>query len=263
MPRDPWARLASPFSHAALAWRVAELDEGGALARLAPLVRASAVSARLDEVVGIAGWSFQLVPAGPDTLVGNLTVQGVTRAAVVRAGRGPSKDPDRAADEALSLAALRFGMRPPVDVGAAYWVDYDPEADEPLHLPDVETIHPSAPERVASEPSGASDVGSDVGSDAGAGAGVAVEPVGAAVVDEEGPSAMTAKGGADARPDTRAPGAHEVIERLIERLREEGLGKEAALLVVRYQGYGRTPEESRELYGRLRALLLEKGATVS
>lgn len=259
MPRDPWARLASPFSDAALAWRVAELDEGGALARLAPLVRASAVSARLDEVVGIAGWSFQLVPAGPDSLVGNLTVQGVTRAAVVRAGRGPSKDPDRAADEALSLAALRFGMRPPVDVDAAYWVDYDPEADEPLHLPDVETIHPSPPERVASEPGGASNVGSD----AGAGAGVAVELVGAAVVDAEGPSAVAGEPGADARPDTRPAGAHEVIERLIERLREEGLGKEAALLVVRYQGYGRTPEESRELYGRLRALLLEKGATVS
>lgn len=233
MPRDPWARLASPFSHDALAWRVAEVDEGGALARLAPVVGAAAVVARLDEVVGAEGWSFHLAPMGPDVLVGNLTVQGVTRAALVRVDHRAGADPGRHADEALSTAALGFGIRPPIDAEAAYWVDYDPDAGEPLHLPDVE---------------------------ASPGVDVQAEPGTTTRASPEVPDP------GDARPEpsaeTRAAGAHEVIERLIERLREEGLGKEAALLVVRYQGYGRTPEESRELYGRLRSLLLEKGATV-
>jgi hypothetical protein len=233
MPRDPWARLASPFSHDALAWRVAEVDEGGALARLAPVVGAAAVVARLDEVVGAEGWSFHLAPMGPDVLVGNLTVQGVTRAALVRVDHRAGADPGRHADEVLSTAALGFGIRPPVDTEAAYWVDYDPDAGEPLHLPDVE---------------------------AGTGADIQTE------TDTTPSAGPEAPGPGDDRPEARteirAAGAHEVIERLIERLREEGLGKEAALLVVRYQGYGRTPEESRELYGRLRSLLLEKGATV-
>jgi len=233
MPRDPWARLASPFSHDALAWRVAEVDEGGALARLVPLVGAATVVARLDEVVGAEGWSFHLAPMGADVLVGNLTVQGVTRAALVRVDHRAGADPGRHADEALSMAALGFGMRPSIDTEAAYWVDYDPDAGEPLHLPDVEAVPRGDAQEEPETMAGASPEPPDPG---------AARPE---------PSA-----------ETRAAGAHEVIERLIERLREEGLGKEAALLVVRYQGYGRTPEESRELYGRLRSLLLEKGATV-
>lgn len=232
MPRDPWARLASPFSHDALAWRVAEVDEGGALARLAPVVGAAAVVARLDEVVGAEGWSFHLTPMGTDVLVGNLTVQGVTRAALVRVDHRAGADPGRHADEALATAALGFGIRPPIDTDVAYWVDYDPDAGEPLHLPDVDaSLQPNVPEETDTAASAR-------------------------------PEAPDPDARPEARTETRPPGAHEVIERLIERLREEGLGKEAALLVVRYQGYGRTPEESRELYGRLRSLLLEKGATV-
>jgi len=242
MPREPWARLAAPFSHDALAWRVAEVDEGGALARMVPMVSAVAVAARLDEVVGPAGWSFQLAALGADALVGNLTVDGVTRAAVVRVRHGPEVDPGRFADEALSEAALRLGMRPPVAQDAAYWVEYDVDAGEPLHLPELEgaaVAGPVAPR--APEPDAAED-----------GSGVAAM-AGAPAVD----------GAAAAQDSARGQGAHQVIERLIDRLKDEGLGKEAALLVVRYQGYGSTPEASRELYGKLRALLLEKGAAVS
>ncbi|MFO7545675.1 MAG: hypothetical protein R6W77_09290 [Trueperaceae bacterium] len=307
MPRDPWARLASPFSPDALAWRVAEVDEGGALARLAPVVGAAAVVARLDEVVGAAGWSFHLAPMGPDVLVGNLMVQGVTRVSLVRVDHREGADPSRHADEALSTAALGFGMRPPIDAEAAYWVDYDPDAGEPLHLPDIEaSIRAGLRAGMRAGSDSGSDSGSDFGSDAGSDSGIgadvradgrteapaehsdtataaasaaataAATAAASAAASAAAPAAAPAgahaeapaedPAGADARPeartDTRSAGAHEVIERLIERLREEGLGKEAALLVVRYQGYGRTPEESRELYGRLRSLLLEKGATV-
>ena len=59
-----------------------------------------------------------------------------------------------------------------------------------------------------------------------------------------------------APPDTETaaaerPEAHQVIDRLVERLRAEGLGAEAARLVVRFGGYGRNAEESRELYGKV------------
>ncbi len=54
------------------------------------------------------------------------------------------------------------------------------------------------------------------------------------------------------------PDAQELIDRLIARLREQGKGREAAALVVKYGGYGGDPETTKRLYGELRALLLEK-----
>ena len=46
-----------------------------------------------------------------------------------------------------------------------------------------------------------------------------------------------------------------LIDQLLERLKEKGLGKEAARIVNKYGGYGKTPEETRKLYGELRNLL--------
>lgn len=54
------------------------------------------------------------------------------------------------------------------------------------------------------------------------------------------------------------PEAHRLIDRLLERLKEEGLGKEAAQILIRYPGYGRSPEEMKRLYGELRDLLKKK-----
>lgn len=51
------------------------------------------------------------------------------------------------------------------------------------------------------------------------------------------------------------PEPQELIDRLIERLRQAGLGKQAAIIVMKYGGYGKHPEETRKLYGELRALL--------
>jgi len=58
-------------------------------------------------------------------------------------------------------------------------------------------------------------------------------------------------------PDQESkPSAHELIDKLVARLREAGRGKEAAALVVKYGGYGSDPESTRKLYGELRSLLL-------
>jgi hypothetical protein len=54
------------------------------------------------------------------------------------------------------------------------------------------------------------------------------------------------------------PEAHRLIDRLVERLKEEGRGKEVAQILIRYKGYGSTPEETKRLYGELRDLLKKK-----
>ncbi len=56
-------------------------------------------------------------------------------------------------------------------------------------------------------------------------------------------------------PEERKPEPQELIDRLVERLKEAGLGMEAARIITRYGGYGKTPEETRRLYGELRNLL--------
>lgn len=62
-----------------------------------------------------------------------------------------------------------------------------------------------------------------------------------------------------AEPSTPAekPAGQQAIDRLVERLRAAGRGLEAAKLLVDYGGYGTDPDAARELYAKLRALLLE------
>ncbi|MCA9835596.1 MAG: hypothetical protein KC422_01715 [Trueperaceae bacterium] len=53
------------------------------------------------------------------------------------------------------------------------------------------------------------------------------------------------------------PEGQQAIDRLVDRLRQDGLGLEAAKLLVSYGGYGQNPEAARELYSKLRALLVQ------
>jgi len=64
-------------------------------------------------------------------------------------------------------------------------------------------------------------------------------------------------GGPVPAKEPEKPEAHQLIDRLLERLKEMGKGKEAARILTRYGGYGATPEETKRLYGELRALLKE------
>jgi hypothetical protein len=48
----------------------------------------------------------------------------------------------------------------------------------------------------------------------------------------------------------------QAIDKLVERLYGQGMGKEVAKLIVNYGGYGQNPEAARELYSKLRALLV-------
>ena len=51
------------------------------------------------------------------------------------------------------------------------------------------------------------------------------------------------------------PTGQQMIDRLVDRLKDEGQGLAAARLLVRYGGYGKDPDTARELYAQLRALL--------
>jgi hypothetical protein len=54
------------------------------------------------------------------------------------------------------------------------------------------------------------------------------------------------------------PEGQQAIDRLVERLKAEGSGLEAARLLVQYGGYGSDPQAARELYGKLRELLARR-----
>lgn len=72
---------------------------------------------------------------------------------------------------------------------------------------------------------------------------------------DPGPSPVT-----ESREQVK-PEGQQAIDRLVERLKSEGSGLEAARLLVKYGGYGSDPEAARELYGKLRELLSARAGT--
>lgn len=281
MRRDEWARLAAPFPPHALDWRVAQLDREGSAARLEPVVSEAAVVERLDQVLGVDGWSVRLLPLGSDAVVCELALLGVHKSAVGCSFAGAIAM-ERVGGWALGRAAGLYGMHPPAARGA--WVDFDLEAGEPVFLPEVEpdAVPGLAPDAAAG-PVAVRDAAErdDVRSattTASRGAGGDGEGVSAERVPEEGAlsedvpaESATVDGGHDERGSEESAAANgdagaersegqQAIERLVDRLRADGLGREAAALVVEHGGYGRSAEEARELYRRLRELLLQKGA---
>ncbi|WP_018465297.1 Rad52/Rad22 family DNA repair protein [Calidithermus timidus] len=62
----------------------------------------------------------------------------------------------------------------------------------------------------------------------------------------------------EALAEAEKPEPQELIDRLIDRLKEMGMGKEVARIVMKYQGYGKSLDETRQLYGELRGLLKGK-----
>ncbi len=262
MPRPVWARLSAPFPPTARAWALLELSPDRQRALVAPRLTAAAVTSRLDEAATPEGWSCQLLPLGDAALVCNLTVEGVTRSAVAELPAGAVAGSDLAsaaalAETALALCAAQFGM---AAGGRQGWAPHDPESGDVL----VEELEEGLAEP---EPFGAVAAGSGPSVTAAGPALGGPEPVPPTVQHAGGePPPALALDAASATPDEAAgerPEAHQVIDRLVERLKEEGLGSQAARLVVRYGGYGRTAEESRELYGKLRSLLVGKVAVGS
>ena len=166
---------------------------------------------RLNAVLGVDGWSNAYTPVEANAFICSLSTDKVTKSIVVTLT--PERDPAQHAQDALVYAAELLGLYPPADPSQTYWVDYNPEAGEPLFEPALE------PE-----------------------AGPAIAP--------PEPQAMPEK----------SPG-QQAIDRIVDRLREEGLGLEAAKLLITHGGYGSDPQAAKELYAKLRSLLLNKEAS--
>lgn len=200
---------------------------------------------------------MRLTPLGPDAVVCELELLGVHKSAVARSFDGRI-DMQRVCGWAFGCAAALFGLLPPRSEGA--WVDFDLDGGEPVLLPGdgVDDAGPLTHDDGApadgvpadgapgDDPPGAFEDGAPVLLETPAGAGVAEASAGEAAPPE-------------AAGEVRSPG-QQAIERLVDRLRAEGLGRQAAGLVVAHGGYGRSPEDARSLYRELRELLLEKGA---
>jgi hypothetical protein len=240
MSAPSWSRLAAPFPPDAVRWHAVAIDEAGGRVRLAPHLDPERLRARLDEVAGDGGWSLRLDAWGAEGLVAQLAIGETVRSAVVRvaptagmAGDDRPLDPGVAATGAAwTAAAEAFGACLPVQVLDDGWVELEPAGREPLRRPEH-----------ALAPAGARDVAAP-DADPSTALRPDVEPAGAG-------------GEPDAGDREPKPEAHRVIDRLVDRLRDEGLGAEAARLVAGHGGYGSDPGASRELYAKLRALLLE------
>lgn len=255
MSDGPWSRLATPFPPAVVRWHAVDRSADGGRLRLAPHLAAGALRARLDEAAGPDGWSLRLTPWDDSRLIAELTVHGTARAAVARVASAPElllEGDDGGGDAgaaataaALTAAAALFGAAPPIRVRGDGWVDADPGTGEALYPPAYAVAGAT---EVASGPTASDgppepDVPSAGPSGDGGAAGARTE------AESEEP-----------KPEEPKPEGQQMIDRIVGRLREEGMGAEAARLVTVYGGYGRDPASRRELYAKLRALLVERSA---
>ncbi len=211
---EPWNELAAPFAALDVEWRVVEILAEGSEAKVRPQLRFESVRQRLDETLGVAGWSSRYRAVG-EAVACELSVGNVSKSALAESAH---VDKSTASHDAFVYAAELFGMLPPVNRFETYQVDYDAEAKAPLFDPEV---GPSAEHLQREEVS---------------------PPV---VAETPAKSA-----------------GQQAIDKLVERLEGEGKGKEVAKLIVKYGGYGQNPDAARELYSKLRALLVgESGAS--
>ena len=241
-----WSRLAAPFGGDAVAWVPVEVADAGDEVRVVPLVAAEALRERFDRTIGIAGWGVAYTPLDAGAMACHVTVSGVRKGAVAPAALAGG--PVATAEVAFARAAELFGLRAPLPGGAAAWVPCDPETLVPLHLPDVEL-----------------DVGAlragDVAAGRGAGEPASERPPAG---DDRRPGTEEASTAVAPAPVTPAPAekptGQQMIDRLVDRLKDEGQGLAAARLLVRYGGYGKDPDTARELYAQLRVLLRGEAA---
>ncbi len=152
MSTSIWTELAGALPAEAARWRAVEVEPDGATARLAPEATPEAVVARLDDVVGRAGWSLRYAAVGGG-VVCELTVAEITKSAVVaapttRQGR-PLQDGAQLADAALAKAASLFGIELPSSLLETTWAPIDPESgrllDDAIDDPHADLPRPDEP----------------------------------------------------------------------------------------------------------------------
>lgn len=218
MNSQAWDKLSGPFPPGQVQWRIKVLSKDKQRALVVPYVDTRTVLDRLDEAVGPEGWqdSYRVLLAEGDSYA---VVCRLSLLEVSKEDVGEGDSLKAAFSNALGGAALKFGIGRYM-YGLEQWVDYDPD-----------TGCFKAPAMGGQESLGVRH---------------------STPLPEESPPSGTP--GSQSREPAK-PEPLELIDRLMERLKEAGLGKQAALVITRYGGYGKTPDEIRRVYGELRALL--------
>ena len=213
-------------------------------AQVRPQLRAPSVTARLDAVLGVDGWSSEFSALGERGLVCTLRVADTAKAAV--APYTAEAELTDTADDALAAAAALFGLRPNTLLDELPWVDYDPEQRQPLYEPDLA----AADSYTDSYTNGYTDSYT-----------APVTPPGPSTESAPPSPPVDAPEPAQVEPPQAEPPAksagQQAIDKLVDRLKADGKGLGAAKLLNAYGGYGSDPVAARELYAKLRALLLE------
>jgi hypothetical protein len=211
-----------PFRPEALAWSVVEIADAGDAVRVAPYLHGWALRERLDADVGVSGWSLRYQLAPGEAVACQLSIAGVSKGAVRNLPRVGGAEVG--AGLAFSAAAELFGARLPVASDLSAWVACDPETHAPLHPPELGSLPRKEDSPLPTE---------------------VVSPVAAA-----------AEGATASETGAVKADAQTMIDRLIDRLKEQGQGLAAARILVKHGGYGKDPQAARELYAALRALWL-------
>jgi hypothetical protein len=205
------AELSAPFTEADIEWRVVAVLPEGHEANVRPQLRFESVRQRLDDSLGVAGWSCRYQALGEavacEIVVGNVSKSAVAESLHV--------DKSTASKDAFVYAAELYGMLSGLDRFRSYQVDYDAETKTALF--DPETL-----------------LGAE-------------------------PSPARLESSAPPLQETPKSAGQQAIDKLVERLEQQGKGKDVAKLIVKYGGYGQNPDAARELYSKLRALLVGEG----
>ncbi|MEM7737134.1 MAG: hypothetical protein AAF267_15230 [Deinococcota bacterium] len=221
------------FDPEQLVWRVVELADDEHHARVRPQLDMLAVRARLNTVLTPTGWSYRFDPVN-GAISCTLSLGELSRAALVSLNSPVPLDTNTRAHDAFVYAAEGFGILPPADVTAQYWVEFDAEQRTILYEPEL------LPGLV----SGSSPELASLGE---------ASPANEQLVADSKP--LT-----DSKPVVKSEG-QQAIDKVMERLNAQGQGLEAAKLAITYNGYGDNPDMAREFYGKLRDLLMAESSS--
>lgn len=248
-PGPDLAPLSVPFGESDLDWTVVEVSDARDEVRIVPRPSDRALRARLDAVAGVRGWSVRFDAMPGDAVACHLELDGVTKGFVAPAalvGGGAET-----ASVAWAGAAGLWGACPAWPDGASAWVACDPETLRPLEVPAMPSPWGLEAGTAAHAPA----------VPAAAGDGAPTPDAPHAADAPHAPDAPSAGGAPSTPAADPKPEAQQLIDRLIDRLKAEGKGLEAARVLVRHNnGYGSDPQAARELYTELRRLLLTGAA---
>lgn len=236
-------RLQAPFPDEAIAWVPVQENKETSRALIAPYIERWRIEERLDEVVGVENWraEYEHVQLGPGDFKVRcrLIVMGVTKENV-----GEWSSLSGAYTKAFRRVAENFGIGRHVRAVEPVWVKKGPGGKyrPPKKLRGRIVANPTEEDLAASE--GAPSPGNRKPA--------AVRPPGVTHVESDAPP-QPERASQNTPPTKMDP--VELINKLVATLKEQGKGAEAAQIIVAHGGYGKTPEQQRALYGKLRRLL--------